>query len=650
MEKRDRRFQRFSGRALAEVAVLLGCTFGFSTQLRAQDGLGTPAVTAAAKGPDQINLRWPTVANAGYGYLVEIQSAGDPRYSSWSELQPIPSAGGYSCDRSIVFRGGTCNISDPSGSHVYNPPTNGIPYWVTDGTYIDPQDGSAAQFIAWGLKPNTSYSFRVRSYSGNTAPVYGAYSEVAMATTANYSLRFVSPEGNDSNNGTGPDKSRAWRTLSRSTKALNCGQALIVMGGTYANDAINMAQTCTAESKLVVLVNPGERAVVTSVPTGVEHVLQLHGKHIVIDGLISESSSNPNGDYDVLVRGSYNALLNVDIHPPVIPVFKTGGLMVSGDHTLVYRSNLHDYGSPDPTQNPNGNGGFVLTVLGSGANRNVIWSNHLTRGGHDVSLCKSGCNYNRWLNNVMDGGWGMGWEAIENSKHNLVEGNFIKDPGQLVTFYKPAIEISDGYNTVRRNVAVNGPRWALEVSALDAGTSVPNSLIYNNVFYSPGGCYFQSHNSGVAAYDNVLYANNICYKTTGYETDIYLANMTNSITHNDILFADSAGALQPNHEIIIWNHDARGSFENGKTLADADKIYSPVFSHNKGLDVNPRFVDEAKFDFHLAANSPLIAAGVEIKDSEWGSVSGTVDLGAFGVNPTRRVSAKGLPSPKGGRK
>ena len=82
----------------------------------------------------------------------------------------------------------SCGMSD----HVYNPPTNGIPYWVTDATYLDPQDGSAAQFIAWGLKPNTSYSFRVRSYSGNATPVYGSYSGVATAMasrTFSFSLR-----------------------------------------------------------------------------------------------------------------------------------------------------------------------------------------------------------------------------------------------------------------------------------------------------------------------------------------------------------------------------------------------------------------------------------------------------------------------------
>src|SRR5882757_361395 len=55
-------------------------------------------ITATAKGPNQINLTWPPVASPGYGYLVEIQSDGDSRYTSWTELDPMPTAGGFTCD------------------------------------------------------------------------------------------------------------------------------------------------------------------------------------------------------------------------------------------------------------------------------------------------------------------------------------------------------------------------------------------------------------------------------------------------------------------------------------------------------------------------------------------------------------------------
>jgi hypothetical protein len=613
--------------------------------------LGVPAITATVKGPNQINLTWRAVSNPGYGYLVEIQSPGDSRYASWQELRPIPAAAGYQCDNTVRIRNGTCKISDPAGAHVYNPPSNGVPYWVTEPTYIDPQDGSAAQFIAAGLKPDTSYQFRVRTYSGIRSPAHGSYSNAAVATTAKYLLRYVSTGGNDSNNGAG--ESQAWRTLAHASRSIACGQVLMVKGGSYANDTISMSQTCSAANKAVVLVSPGETAAITSAPPGAEHTAVLGGSYLVIDGLTSASSSAQNGGYDIAVEGSHNAVLNVETHPAVVPAFK-GGIQLHGDHNLVYHSYLHDAGSPDATQNPSGGGGFVLTVEGGRANGNVIWSNHLTRGGHDVSLCIRGCSNNRWLNNVMDGGWGMGWEAIQESKHNLVEGNFIKDVGQLVAFYKPAIEVSAADNTVRRNVVVNAKSNAIEVSALYGGDSVVNALVYNNTIYKPGSCLFASHNGGAPAYDHGVVSNNICYAFTSHATDIYLGNTNSQISYNDILALDAEGHPQPEKRIVIWNHQAEGDFQYPRTLAQADSLYSPPFSHNKGLDVVPEFVDEAIFDFHLAAGSPLVAAGARIKDTAWGFPGVKVDLGAFGLNPSprtpspaRHADAGDAPAPAG---
>src|ERR1039457_603599 len=226
-------------------AVLVLCDMlGLCPRLEGQTTFGVPAIEGLAKGPDQINLVWAAISNPGYGYLVEIQSSADTRYSAWQEMKPIPPAGGYQCDNTFQINGTYCNISDPTGVHVYNPPTNGVPYWVTDANYIDPQDGSAAQFIAWGLKPNTSYSFRVRTYYGNTSASYGSYSRPVTATTSNYAIRYVSPAGNNSNDGIGSDKLHAWRTLFHGGGALKCGEVLIVMGGSYPRDHLIMSQAC----------------------------------------------------------------------------------------------------------------------------------------------------------------------------------------------------------------------------------------------------------------------------------------------------------------------------------------------------------------------------------------------------------------------
>ena len=632
-----------SARAIRSTALVILASWvtGFAPWSRAQTPpLGVPSITAATKGPDQINLAWPAVSNPGYGYLVEIQSDADSRFSSWQELKPVPRASGYTCDSTVTIRGATCSISDPAGAHVYNPASNGVPPWVTEPQYVDPVDGSPVQFIAASLKPNTAYSFRVRSYS---AAGTGPYSNVSAATTANYTKRFVSPTGKDSNDGTAADDAHAWLTLAHGSSALACGQVLMIRGGSYRSDRISMSQACSAASRAVVLVNPGETAAIVSGQPGADSAVVLNGSYLVVDGLVSAAVS-PSNDYQFVVTGAHNALFHIEAHPAIIPN-ATGGVALRGVYSLLYGSYLHDSGSPDATQNPSGNGGFVLVV--EGASNNVIWSNHLTRGGHDVSLCVRRCIHNRWLNNIMDGGWGMGFEAIQQSQYNLVEGSFVKDVGQSVAFYKPSFELSSGFNTLRRNTSVNGKSWAVEVSALYGGDTAAGNLVYNNVFYAPGGCLFQSHNDGglgVAAYDNNVWANNICYKFSGGSaTDIYLGNTKSQFVSNTFLSVGATGPLR-DRRVLIWSHDTPGGFEYPVTVAEADLKYSPPFSGNAALTVAPRFVDEVNSDFHLLPGSPLIGAGTRITDTVWGTALGTADLGAFGILRVSPVPPGGPPA------
>src|SRR5262249_45101242 len=152
--------------------------------------------------------------------------------------------------------------------------------------YIDPQDDSRAQFIVGSLRPGTEYNFRVRTYAGSPVPEFRSYSNTASAMTARYELRYVAPAGNDSNDGLSPDPAHAWRMIYRGSFSLGCGQALIVMGGSYANDGITMQQSCPANNKAVVMANPGDSVTITSMGSvGIYHPILLLGTHIVIDGV-----------------------------------------------------------------------------------------------------------------------------------------------------------------------------------------------------------------------------------------------------------------------------------------------------------------------------------------------------------------------------
>jgi len=354
----------------------------------------------------------------------------------------------------------------------------------------------------------------------------------------------------------------------------------------------------------------------------------LGGSNVVLDGL----GVSINGDWDYAVRlgGSRNALFSVNVGPSIIPS-SYGGVLVSGTYNLIYRSYLHDYGSPYSVQNGNGNGGFVLTVESA---NNVIWSNHLTRGGHDTSLCHYGCSNNRWLNNIFDGGWGMAFETVySNASFNLFEGAISRDPGALeANIYKPGFELSYSNNVVRRSIfAGTSPGSigkAIEISAYDMTV---NNLVYNNVFHNVGRCYFQSSNRGAFAYDGVKVQNNICQFT--YDaTEIYLNNLTpGAISYNSLRQLGGTGT----EASVVWYQDGpQIPYQNHQTLAFAEANYAPAWQNNAALSVLPvEFINPGQMDFHLAQSSPLRGVGARVADPLWGfPFTAPVDLGAFGLS------------------
>ncbi len=593
--------------------------------------LAQPTITATAKGPNQINLTWAAISGNFYGYVVEIQSATDSRYASYTELAPIATASGYTCDPALLWGGSSnvstagCNISDTIGAYVYNPVLNGVPYWVTESQYIDPQDGTAAQFIVWGLKNNSAYNFRVRTYTLNTATIYGAYSTVASATTSNYTLRYVSPTGSNSNTGTASDDAHAWLTVTYGAGHISCGQALVVMAGTYTNDNFSITTACSTGSKGVIIANAGDTVNITTTS-----LVTLGGSHNVLDSL-NIVTSNIGQNYNMWVTGDHDAMLNVTIGPAADNIPSSwGGISVraGGTYLLMYRCYVHDFGSPYGAQNSSGNGGFPLQVKTYG----VYWSNHMTRGGHDSSMLDVSSANNRVLNGVFDGGWGMAFETQYDDAHfNLFEGLIGYYAGKLETgIYKPAFELSSGHNTVRRSIFYNysgTPARGVEISAYGtSGTGQQqNNLVYNNVIYGGARGYFQSSNqfgSDATTYNGVLVTNNIFYGFSADATEIYNSDPTpGSVGYNSFLKTGGTVATA----VAVWNQSnggtpggaCTGRYDTHQTVTYADACYGPAWIGSVALAVDPQFVDVANFDFHLARLSPMNAGGTRITDAVW---------------------------------
>jgi hypothetical protein len=596
-------------------------------------------VTATPVGPNHIDLTWAAASNPGYGYLVEIQSPGDSRYSSYTQYRFTPNASGDAGDQN----------TDPTCAFCYQPPMNGgaLPTWVVEPQYVDWLNGGApAQAIISGLMPNVTYNFRIRTFQYYTHTLYSAYSTPTSATTLNYTLRYVSTTGNDSNGGTNPTTD-AWLTLYHAGQTATAGQCVIIEGGIYNDDYLWSANNGTAPvgDHIVFLANPGSTVTMTGSPY---QSIFFTNAYNVADGIniVNNYSAMTN---QIALTGAvgYDAIFGGNVDS------KNGGygIIVSSDHNLVQGVYNHDTGHIDVDEADNMD---IICYAGSGtASYNLTQYNHFTRGAHGNWVAKNGnCAIapvnNETLNNIADGGWGNAWEEVDQCyqcgattppvNHDLEEGNIAAytwaNHGMQTDFKEPFTD-EGNYDTIRRNIAFLGVSNGLETNNFEQSTV--HGLFYNNIIYRQGEmCWWFGTPAAGQVYTGHTYSNNICTKNypggsyglglvsgtliafepSAYETDI-------TISYNDLLFYTGGITPAPTTAIITVNAGATYI-----TAAYAEANNNPPFAHNSALSVDPQYLSESGLDFHLLTGSPMIGAATSVTDTTWGTISNT-NLGAF---------------------
>jgi hypothetical protein len=640
-------------------------------------------LAATAKGPTQINLTWTAASVPCYGYIVEVVSPTSTRaIQGMSELQPIPTAGGFACNPAILIpavTGSNCTYDDTAKAHVYNPSANYLKPWVTEAQYIDPTDGTAAQFPVGRLKNNTQYSFRVKTCTGQTATTCSSgYSNVATTTTANYAVRYVSPSGtNDGSHGT-TTGSGAWQTLLYGSQQLACGQILIVQAGSYpATDriALNPSPTCTASNRAVIQWNIGDT--IDFAMDGSRVAVSLGdagasggGDYLVLDGVSGRftGSWDTNGSKPFEIWSQHTALLGISFGPDASNVPSAAyGVYIHGPYWLLASSYIHHVGSPEEHQVNLGSSGFPTYL----SNHGVMVNNHITGGSHDTSTCKTEnggsvygiCQYNLIANNVLDGGWGTGVITGTNapSGGELVEGNFVLHPGYYITFHqdsgatKACFQNGAPGTTIRRNICVVSGYTVRLVEftsscskGLDPVCGMENNLLYSNVIDSPDGnagraLYGAATNAvpsdfaGTTIADNIIQNIHCDNVNHVYSTEMYYP--VGLITHNSITMAGgNAGCFGA--KVVTWNNNNTDSLcpecGNPQKIEFFEGRYPAQWIGNDALSGTAEaFVNAAAFDFHLAPGSPLAGAGVHVTDSNYTNPSTATapDLGVFGLVP-----------------
>lgn len=610
-----------------------------------------PTITATAKAANQINLTWPAVKDPGYGYVVEVQSSGDSRYSAYTVVQPIPTASGYLCDStrrwpdpssgflSCASTGGPFGygFGDPDGVYVLNLAAKFLPPWVTESQYIDRFDGTRAQWMMFSLKPNTTYNFRVRCFIGFTGTTYGPYSNVATATTPNPTVRHVATTGNDS---TGDGSSgNPWATINYGVGHTACGEVLMIAAGEYGNDTINDNSACTNSSRKIIMATPGA-AVTISTGSQTNYIFQVYGSYFVLDG-ITEQVYPRFGTYAFNFNGDHNGMVNCKMGPPVVPADEMG-VWLTGNYNLLQGNYLHDMGSPAGAQNPNGQSGFLIEALGGNA---IIQYNHLTRGAHDgLHVVNANSIGHRVLNNVFDGGWGMGPASNYDAIGLLIEGNWVYANSRLeFGNYKPSIGQGTGHSTVRRNhFLLSDPSYGLGkcievISYHNVQANAGQLWIYNNVCTSGTMFNFNSSRQGATYYAGNHLLNNIHQGFDTRATEWYTNDPATLVSHNSLLMAGGSASTP----MVNWWIDSNVSpYIDLQTIGYADTNYGP-FKDNARFSVPALFLDEAHLDYHLAPNSPLKQQAMVVQDPNWPLDPDVVarDLGPWGIVNTGKEAA-----------
>jgi hypothetical protein len=192
------------------------------------------------------------------------------------------------------------------------------------------------------------------------------------------------------------------------------------------------------------------------------------------------------------------------------------------------------------------------------------------------------------------------------SNYNLIEGSDIyRNAGWGIQVFKQggANGFDAGHNVIRNNKVHDNARAGARGVGIGVYVGAAN-LVYNNLIWgNVMGISVDYGASDTGIYNNVVYGN-------AGDAGIHLgSNSAHALIINNIVYKNTNGGIK--------------DYGTNTVLA----------SNLVGID--PRFVDEANYNFHLLAGSPAINAGTAIAEvtTDFDGVlrprSGAYDIGAF---------------------
>lgn len=384
---------------------------------------GTSVLTETKSGTDgAYNITWLPGT-----YTLKVVSAGFPNYT-----QPVEIINNQTTQVDIVLGSGMGSVvGHVLDIYTSSPLTGATVRLIQDGQIISSttvDDQGAYKFAA----PAGSYTVAVAygGYDPNSVDVTLADSQM-QTVDINLTPRdgspktfYVSPTGNDLNDGLGEGDDSAWQSLDNGDKHkfLAAGDKVIVLEGTYDLSAkqVIVLENCsgyedspiTYEARGKVVLDAGTRS------SGILKVNGPGAEYIIIDGFQFKGGGSP---MLFLYNGEGNVVRNCDFSGGGVPF---GVYFLYGTNSAYYNNVMHDMKSWTY-------GLMVESVYGF----NKFYNNTFVDPGHTwiYSACfgKGDLSYCEFKNNIIKGSNGGIYECAGGIVHsnNIISGCSINYDG-----------------------------------------------------------------------------------------------------------------------------------------------------------------------------------------------------------------------------
>jgi hypothetical protein len=450
------------------------------------------------------------------------------------------------------------------------------------------------------------------------------------------SAYYVSTAGSDSNPGT---QTAPWRTVQHAADTARAGCTVNVRGGVYEELVIINASGNASDGYVTLRSYPGETATLDAghfTPAGRSGILTIHNQSYVrIEGLEIRN-----------FRTAEHRLAPLGI-----------SVAGTGSHIELLKNNVHHIENNFPGRDAPGSGGngFGIAVYGTDAKTPItdliIDGNevhHLKTGSSESLVVNGNVTNFRITHNVVHDNNNIGIDvigfertapdpAVDQARDGVVSGNLVYN---ITSRGNPAYrndESSDGIYVdggtrilIEQNV-IHDVDFGIELASehKDRATSyitARNNLIYHchTAGVSIGGyAPERGHTDHCTVVNNTLYENDT--SATGSGELQMQWNMADNIFENNIVYAGPRCLLvlnksqvdkgQPpaaiDHNLYHCVSGPQASIWAGAsaTVTGFDKYVESTGNDRHSCFSDPRFVDPAKNDFHLRADSPALAAG-----------------------------------------